>query len=275
MNAEIYYFSGTGNSLVVARDIARKIDGELIPIPSVMNKEIIESDADVTGIVFPVHFSVVNGVPNIVQKFTKKLKNINSKYIFAVCTCGGWSGSAIENLGKIIQSNGGNLAAGFTVQMPSNIDVISKEEQQKLFDEWEEKLEFIYEYVNARDEGRFESMALLFKIIFAPIFFYYKSRTLKLLKKLSNSSDLPFDELVSLSDKRFYSDENCEGCGTCSKVCPVDNIRIVEGRPEWQHHCVVCFACLNWCSNNAIHGDWISEEARYHHPDVKVSDMFN
>jgi hypothetical protein len=38
---------------VVARDIARKIDGELIPIPSVMNKEIIESDADVIGIVFP------------------------------------------------------------------------------------------------------------------------------------------------------------------------------------------------------------------------------
>jgi hypothetical protein len=35
MSTEIYYFSGTGNSLVVARDIARKTGGRLIPIATV------------------------------------------------------------------------------------------------------------------------------------------------------------------------------------------------------------------------------------------------
>jgi flavodoxin len=49
LNTEIYYFSGTGNSLVVARNIAEKTKGTLIAIPSVMDKENIESDADVIG----------------------------------------------------------------------------------------------------------------------------------------------------------------------------------------------------------------------------------
>jgi len=53
---EIYYFSGTGNSLVVARDIAEKMNGNLISIPSVMDKESITTDADVIGIVFPVYY---------------------------------------------------------------------------------------------------------------------------------------------------------------------------------------------------------------------------
>jgi flavodoxin len=35
MSTEIYYFSDTGNSLVVARDIAVKMNGKMIPIPSV------------------------------------------------------------------------------------------------------------------------------------------------------------------------------------------------------------------------------------------------
>lgn len=38
MSAEIYYFSGTGNSLAAARDIAVKINARLISIPSVIDQ---------------------------------------------------------------------------------------------------------------------------------------------------------------------------------------------------------------------------------------------
>ncbi|OPX60074.1 MAG: NADH-plastoquinone oxidoreductase subunit [Methanobacterium sp. PtaB.Bin024] len=274
MGTEIYYFSGTGNSLTVARDIANKIDGTLIPIASVVDKGPIRTDADAIGIVFPVHFSAINGIPNLVQRFVENME-MNSKYIFAVCTCGGFSAATIENLGKIIESKGGKLSAGFTVQMPSNIDAVSADEQQKLFDEWDNKLEFIHKYVKARDEGEFETMGLPLKIALTPIFFYYKNKTFKFFKKISESPDSDFKQWVWLSDKRFFTDDNCEGCGTCSQVCPVHNIKIIEGRPEWQHHCEICFACLNWCPNGAIHGEWISEEVRYHHPDIEVADMMN
>jgi flavodoxin len=114
---EIYYFSGTGNSLAVARDIAGKINGELISIPSVMDKEKIDSDADVVGMVFPVYFALNGGIPMIVGRFVEKLENIGPKYLFAVCTHSGGPGSTMENLGNKIRSRGGKLAAGYTVKM--------------------------------------------------------------------------------------------------------------------------------------------------------------
>jgi MinD superfamily P-loop ATPase len=68
-------------------------------------------------------------------------------------------------------------------------------------------------------------------------------------------------------------DEKCTGCGTCAKVCPVNNIKIVDKRPEFQHKCEMCFACDEWCPSNAIHHWSRSEGVKYHHPDVSISDM--
>jgi flavodoxin len=50
MSAEMYYFSGTGNSLVVARDLAEKINGTLIPVTAVMDQDRIQTDATVIGV---------------------------------------------------------------------------------------------------------------------------------------------------------------------------------------------------------------------------------
>ena len=85
MNIGIYYFSGTGNSLYVAKDIAAKTGGTLFPIASIMDCDVIKIDAEVIGMVFPVYY---NELPLIIKRFTEKLDNIEHKYIFAVCTFG-------------------------------------------------------------------------------------------------------------------------------------------------------------------------------------------
>ena len=51
---EVYYFSGTGNSLTVARDIAKELNAKIINILSIINQENINSDANVLGFVFPI-----------------------------------------------------------------------------------------------------------------------------------------------------------------------------------------------------------------------------
>jgi len=83
MNTEIYYFSGTGNSLAVARSIAEKIRGRLIAIPSMMNQENIFIEADTMGLAFPVYHK---SIPLILKRFVEKLTNLDKKYIFAVST---------------------------------------------------------------------------------------------------------------------------------------------------------------------------------------------
>ena len=275
MSTEIYYFSGTGNSLVVARDIAGKTDGKLISIPSVMNNYSITTDADVIGIVFPVYHAVFDGMPLIISRFVRKMENIDSKYIFAVCTCKGWSRVTISKLGEIITSRGGKLSAGFTVRMPDNSNPTTIEEQQKLFDNWKKKLEIIYHYVNARKKGKYEN-TVLYNIIVAPFMSRLQKTTIKVLNTLSNTSGLPFEQLLPLTDRSFVADEICNGCGICARVCPVSNIEMVDKKPVWQNCCESCLACINWCPKEAIYGGIISANktsTRYHHPDVKVSDM--
>jgi ferredoxin len=272
LSTDIYYFSGTGNSLVVARDIAKKTNGKLISMPSLIKEESIRTEADVIGLVFPVYYATNDcGIPLIVGRFVEKLENIGSKYIFAVCTCGYMPGMTIENLKKAVALRGGKLAGGFTVRMSNKNRTERK--QQKLLIKRKKKVEAICEYVNARKEGRFETRGLLRKILLAPLRSIEKPIFLYRYKKLSKTSNHSFSELIPLADRSFRTNENCNGCGICAKVCPVNNIKMVDGKPVWQHHCETCYACYGWCPKNAICGDIVAYNDWYHHPEVKLSDM--
>ncbi len=292
---DIYYFSATGNSLVVARDLALKLNGNLISIPSVMEQENITTDAEVIGIVFPVYFATNDnsGIPLIIERFIHKLENIGSKYVFAVCTHGGMPGTTMENLGDRIKVRGGKLAAGYAIKMsdpPSVIDKLKqrlfakqleksaaqmkKERQKRTFNNWKKKLDAICECVDARKDTRLETRTLPVKLFFAPLLLILiKPEFQKRYEKLSESSHLPFNELIPLVDRSFRFDDKCNGCGICSRVCPVDNIKMSDKKPVWQHHCENCLACYDWCPKEAIYGEIVSYNERYHHPDIKLSDM--
>jgi flavodoxin len=81
LSIEIYYFTSTGNSLAVARDLAKKLSGGLVSIPSIVDHETIIRGSDQMGIVFPVYHG---GLPLILRKFIIKLAGLEQKYIFAV-----------------------------------------------------------------------------------------------------------------------------------------------------------------------------------------------
>lgn len=280
-NMEIYYFSGTGNSLVVARDIAKKMNGNLISIPSMMDKERIITDADIIGIVFPVYYLGSVNIPLIVQQFIMKLDKIDKKYIFAVCTYGGGSGSTLKIMDEMLKARGGRLASGFGVHMPQNAFRKPFENKTKLYNNWKEKkLDFIYRKVSSQDENWFDKDKIFIRMFLNILFFMMKLNFLKPLfidpmkttAKVPKDSNLTIDKLIPLMDRSYYTDENCIGCNTCFNICHVQNIKMVDNKPVWQHHCENCLACIKWCPKRAIHG--YGELPRgYHHPDIKVSDM--
>jgi ferredoxin/flavodoxin len=274
MSIAIYYFSGTGNSLYVARDIAVKTGGTLFPIASTVDSNIIKIDSEIIGIVFPVYYGEL---PVIIKLFAAKLADIEDKYLFAVCTFGGSAGNSLKLLRQIFRARGGEMAATYRVHMPQNSFSKPWENHAKLYSTWKNRqLEKVVKNTRNRQQGEF------FKHIFlAPVFFLADS-TVNLMKptyrksfiKLSNASpDLDTDELIHLNDTSYSVNNRCNGCGTCVKVCPVNNIQIIDQKPFWLHHCENCLACYNWCPNKAIKGGIAAKGFYYRHPEIKATEI--
>lgn len=270
MATAIYYFSGTGNSLAAARELASKLGAALIPLAPLAEKETVVTDAEAIGIVFPVYFG---DIPGVVGKFASKLTGIEGKYIFAVSTFGGASGLSLKSLGKILHLRGGALAAGFGLHMPQNAFLKPWEKQEKVFSACIKRLDKIAKSIAGRERGIFPANALL-ELMIKPLHLMFKPMYRKSFLKLSGGSTEQSDtELIAMTDRSYRADEKCNGCGICAKACPVNNIRLEGGKPVWQHRCEACLACYNWCPNGAITGGVAAKGYHYRHPQVKSTDI--
>ena len=86
-DVEIYFFTGSGNSLHVAKEMQKRLPGaELIPMVSLLHKDTIETKADTAGFVFPIHGMTM---PVPVKKFIEKLNADSATYLFAIATRAG------------------------------------------------------------------------------------------------------------------------------------------------------------------------------------------
>jgi ferredoxin len=258
MNNIIYYFSGTGNSYSIAKQLWQSLEKcELIPIAKIWQEPRINAHADNIGFVFPLYYW---GLPRLVKEFVEKLNFQGSKYLYAVISRAGYEdGIPLIQLEQIFAKKSIHLNAGFFIQMPNNYilgyKVDSESENQILFEQAKSKIENILNYVHAQKNNlQLEELTNI------------NSHTEKLNRD--------FHESVLESDKIFYVDDNCTGCGICEQVCPVKNILISELKPKWLHQCQQCLACINYCPEEAIqYGRKTLKTGRYHHPEITYKDI--
>jgi len=252
----IYYFSGTGNSLNVARMLSRELeDCDLIPMARLWKIERIIAPRGSVGFAFPMYFY---GLPDIVERFVRKIELYQADYIFTVVTRGGAQGCSLQRIEDLLLEKTRHLNSGFYIDMPSNYilfhDVTTKDKHRKLFAHAEKKIQKIAKVIKAkRTKGEKDKL---------------------LLKKVALSSNRSFLDEVNARDEHFYADQNCISCGFCAKVCPVENILMVNGFPVWQHHCQHCLACMHFCPKESIqYKRKTIGRKRYHHPDVTFRDI--
>ena len=120
MKTILYYFTGTGNSLAVARAIAERLpETELVPIPMLLLKgETVRVPKDTNiGIVYPLY---AMGLPNIVIRFFGILDLSDAGYVFSVVTEGGKYGSPTKQIAALAKQSGHDLDAAWWIQMPDN-----------------------------------------------------------------------------------------------------------------------------------------------------------
>ena len=279
MNTEIYYFSGSGNSLHVAKELQKRLSSvKLIPVACLLDEKIIKTHAEIVGFVFPIH-GVTIPVP--VKNIIKKLDLSSSKYLFALATRGGTIHNAFEVIDKILGRKCRRLDSYFSITMFSS--------DPKLKD-WEPPTTKEIEEIEIKVQNQLNSIQknILTKQISREkdsegISFSNSALINFLLEKLILFAMKYLVEFKGLNNY-FYTDEKCIGCGTCEKVCPSKKVKMINKKPAWQNNvkCHFCYACLHYCPKQAIQikttwymKSYTQKKGRYPHPYATVDEIAN
>lgn len=241
----IYYFSGTGNSKWVAEELARRTGDEVQSIAALQKDGSVSVYANCgsrIGVVFPIY---AWGAPLIVERFCKSLTMMEGVYAYAVCTCGDEAGLALKRLKKMF-----DFRAAWSVAMPNNyvisFDLDTPEQEAK-------KVEAA--------SGKLESIA---KSILAGESVYEVNEGAG--ARMKTGFIRPMFNTFARSTRSFSVDDNCNSCGLCERICPIDAIELQNGRPVWvKKHCTQCLGCINRCPQRAIqHGTGTAKRGRYY-----------
>jgi Pyruvate/2-oxoacid:ferredoxin oxidoreductase delta subunit len=261
MTNKIFYFTGTGNSLAIARQLAESLgDTEIAPMASMPNGY-TASDEERIGLVFPVFGW---GMPRMAEQFARGLKAGTNQHVFAITTCGGTAGNTLIQLRKVLASNGTILNAGYIVSGdflitldPSNVLPIIK------FMTWlgrnhkpciaSERLPELARAISERTANNPETSNASVNVIGSMMY------------RLAIST-------FKTGDKSFAASEKCNSCGVCTKVCPRENVTLEDGKPTWHHDCEMCNACIAWCPQKAITLGGALPTNPPHHASVSLSE---
>lgn len=151
----IFYFSGTGNSAWVARQLAEGQNEELLSIAMEIdrNKAYKLKEGEKVGFVFPVY---AWGPPKIVLRFIHQLKLDKPGYLFFVCTCGDDTGRTAQIFSSAVTRKGWQCVAGYSVTMPNTyvslpgFDVDDKDIETQKVQNAVARVRFINEEITSR-----------------------------------------------------------------------------------------------------------------------------
>lgn len=229
----ILYFTGTGNSQYAAEYLKSILKKDIVSVNEYMKKEeTAEFHTDECFIfVFPTY---AWRIPKVVEGFLRKCSFSGNADAWFVLTCGDSIGNAGAYAKKFCEEKGLNYRGMADVVMPENYITMFKapaeEEEPLIMEMAHRRLKSVAETI-LRDQDLTQ-----------------KSPKAKLLSSAIN----PVFYKLFVKDKAFYAKDCCTGCGFCEKICPLQNIRIVNGRPEWQGDCTQCMACICGCPTEAI-----------------------
>jgi ferredoxin len=248
----VFYFSGTGNSLKVAKSLAQELDdGEII---SMTKSYHLTKEYDSIGFVYPVYFW---GLPKRVIEFVENMNLDNNKnaYYYSIATYGGLAGNAVYQLYELLFNRHHiKLNYGRTLKMFANYVVVYN---------MSEKIEKI----TAASDKKLVSIINSIKM--------KKNNNINKLTKIFNSINKDFIAKVSNMDKDFTVNDNCINCGICEKVCPVKNIEMADKKPQYKHHCEQCVACIQFCPQKAINYSNVTQNRRrYTNPAITYNELY-
>ncbi len=245
----ILYFSATGNTEYIAGKIAEYIgDDTLNLLERIKAGDCSEIHSDRPFVICsPIH---VCEMPIFFADYIKRVKLTGSPDVYFVFTSGGYAGIASSIARRIARRKGMNYMGRAEFTMPRNYPVsrhyplLGEEENRRRVEESQKR---IPEIAGCIKDGK-----------------KLQARYVTLFEKIITYPFTPLWAKFKHTAKPFYATDKCIGCGKCERLCPVNSITMVDGRPKWADKCAHCMSCLGNCPVGAIgYGDVVEPGERY------------
>ncbi len=253
METGIFYFSGTGNSLAAAKDLAARLEcREVYNIASFSRNRRIFAGYDRVIVVYP---SYAYGMPLMVRHFFRAAEFKPGSYIAALVTYGSRQGGALSEAKRLLKRRGGKLSYARGIPAVENFIPIFGSPSEKV--------------LSTRTAAQDGAVAEIAAEIEAG-----KQQDIPGVNVLSRMVSALFRFARPLIIKFYHIEETCTGCGLCERVCPAHAIKVEGGLPRFSNNCELCQACINWCPQRAISFARVNPEtARYTNKNVKVREF--
>lgn len=244
----ILYFTGTGNSLQVAKTIG----GTLYSIPELIKENKYSFKDNEIGIVFPCYYY---GMPHIVEEFLKKAK-LEAEYVFVITTLGYEAGDTTLSVAELLEKNGVHVDYQNQIQMIDNFSPfynVNNELKTKSDETIQSNIEKIKIDVLNHENNNPNSIESSVKRGF---------------------SSFVRNHLISpRGDFLLHVNDNCTRCLLCVKSCPVENISIRNDKIKFNHKCEMCLRCLHICPQNAIHVTGEKSTKQFINPHISKNEL--
>lgn len=257
MKTIIYYFTGTGNNLAIAKGLQRELGNTtILPIAELLEHKEVPNEYDIVGFCSPSYYL---HVPPFVMKCLAGVEYSKNQIVFSVIGCGGNRGHAVEDIREMVEASGKSVKYEFSMIFPGNYilsyNAFPLYYQKFVLKKSDKKIIKIAEVLKAKGTEIQMGKSLLFT----------KKMDEQVMDIIGN---------YGKEGKRYKVSDKCIKCGRCVSVCPVMNIHMDEYGVTFSDGCQQCMACIQWCPRKAIDKDKIAEKRkRYHHPDVKAEDI--
>lgn len=231
----ILYFTGTGNSAYVAKRIEKATgDKALNLFGKIRDSDFSNIHSDTPWIVVAPTYAW--RIPRVVENWMKKTAFSGSAEIYFVLTCGGSIGNAGQYLQTLCSEKGMKYLGCFEIVMPENYIALfstpAKEEAVSIVEKAEAEIDKAIGFIQSGEP--------------------FSARRITVTDKMNSGIVNSIFYPVFVHAKKFYATEDCISCGLCEKVCPLSNVRLVNGKPIWADNCTHCMACINRCPKEAI-----------------------
>ena len=248
----ILYFSGSGNSLAIARRLAEKLNEQVMPLREAVSIDLTKEQR--IGLVYPTYWL---DAAKPVRELVPKLNISSSAYVFIVITCGAQTNNAVWSVRRLLEKKGIKVAYCNKIRVPdSSATGFGRNPNEQLwkFEKYEPRMkQIIDDLVNERHGSHYGGFDPFGWLLNRP---GIAEKTQKATQPDTNT-------------------DKCVGCGICSKICPQENITLVDGKAKIGNQCAMCLACLHFCPHQAmeINHKPTPKELQYHHPDIQLKDM--